>query len=174
MSQIEVVESETQTSEEEERRESRQPARPVLTRRRSSDPSSDRPVMRRQATGRGASMSETDNDDDDDVEDLPDRFDRDGQPLHGQGVNPPRWTSRRGDFRKKPQRPGGWDVSGSWQVAGSDGVAVDRLARSFTEALEGRRGWLGVLGEAFGGSLPPPRDVNSEDNDGEVRRRRRR
>ncbi|KAK0387456.1 hypothetical protein NLU13_5768 [Sarocladium strictum] len=175
-SQIEVTESEVGSEEEEtapkeEERRAASVARPRIHRRRSSDPTADRPLVIRQRRGHAVSASESD----EDVEDLPDRFDDDGRPIDGRRhSDSSRWTSRRGEFQRKPRRPGDWDVRGAWQVAGTDGIQVDRLARSFTEALEGRRSWMGVIGEALGGGLlGQPEERRSLRDEEEGRRRRR-
>jgi hypothetical protein len=111
-----------------------------------------------------------------DIEELPDRFDSDGRPIDDRNPGDgPRWTSRSGEFQRRPRRPGDWDVRGAWHVGGTDDIQVDRLARSFTEALDGRRSWLGVIGEALGGSglLGQPqerRGLRDEEEDGRRRR----
>lgn len=122
--------------------------RPGVHRRWSSDPSAGRPVIRRRDAGSS--------DSDGDVESLPDRFDSEGQPLGGRSASHHRWTTRRGTFERPPQRPGGWDVKGAWQVSGTDGEAVDRLVRNVTGALEGQRSWISVLGDVIGGGLLQP------------------
>lgn len=153
MSQIEVTESEVGSDEDPQGREGGAPvARPQPRRRRSSDPSADRPVARRQPRDEVATASESE-----DVEDLPDRFDAQGRPLDGQPQGSrPRWTTRSGQFERRPQRAGDWDVRGSWSVGGTDRVPVDRLAKSFTEALDGRKSWLGLVGDVLGGGLLQP------------------
>lgn len=176
-SQIEVTESEVGSEEDESARKeegmsSAVASRPHIRRRRSSDPTANRPVVRRRRHGRAASMSESE----EDVEELPDRFDSDGQPLDGRGHgNGQRWTSRSGEFERRPRRPGDWDVRGAWHIGGTDDVQVDRLARHFTEALEGRRSWLGVIGEALGGGgllgQPEERRRIRDEEDGGRRRR---
>ncbi|UNI21216.1 hypothetical protein JDV02_007226 [Purpureocillium takamizusanense] len=151
-------------------------ARPSLRRRRSSDPSSDRPIVRR-GHGRDA-------DADNDVEDLPDRFDSQGRPLNGRSATHARWTTRQGTFERPAQRPGGWDVRGAWQVSGTEQEAVDRLVRNVTGALGGQRSWMSVIGEVIGGGLLPPagggaphdgerKDRDHDGNTDEGRRRRR-
>ncbi|PNY26743.1 Uncharacterized protein TCAP_03317 [Tolypocladium capitatum] len=123
--------------------------RPVFHRRRSSDPSADRPVRRRDAGN---------SDSDENVESLPDRFDSEGQPLDGRSASHHRWATRRGTFERPPRRPGDWDVRGAWQVSGTEGEAVDRLVRNVTGALEGQRSWMSVIGDVIGGGLLPPGD----------------
>ena len=118
-------------------------AQPDFHRRRSSDPSAVRPLIHRHET-EGL-------DSDGSVESLPDRFDSEGHPLDGRSASHHRWTSRRGTFRRPPQKPGGWDVQGAWQVSGTEGEAVDRLVRHVTGALEGQRSWMSVIGEVIGG-----------------------
>ena len=176
-SQIEVTESEVVPDDQEvtrtrDHRDRDLPARPPISRRRSSDPTADRPVVRRQRRGYESPISESE----EDVEVLPDRFDAYGAPLDGRDrQNGSRWTSRRGEFQRRPQKHGDWDINGSWHVAGTDGLAVDRLARSFTEALDGRRSWMGVLGEALGGTSllgQGGREGRDEDSGYESRRRR--
>ncbi|XP_044715624.1 uncharacterized protein HRG_10805 [Hirsutella rhossiliensis] len=151
--------------------------RPAFRRRRSSDPSSDRPVVPRGRQGLSDSDSE------DDVELLPDRFDSQGKPLGGRPARD-RWTTRKGTFERQPRQPGDWDVRGAWQVGGTDGEAVDRLVHNVTGALEGRRSWMSVLGDVLGGAgfLPPlPPQAEDEarrrdaggDDDGDDKRPRR-
>lgn len=94
---------------------------------------------------------------------LPDRFDSRGKPLDTRPARD-RWTTRKGVFERQPQHSGDWDVKGAWQVGGTDGEAMDRLMRSVTGALEGRRSWMGVLGDVLGeASLlgPPPSQIES-------------
>ena len=117
-------------------------------RRRSSDPSSDRPVVARRRRG-----GEVDSDSE--VEDLPDRFDSQGRPLDGRSATHSRWTARGGTFARPPRRAGGWDMQGAWQVSGTEQEAVERLVRSVTGALEGRRSWMGVIGDVLAGGLFP-------------------
>lgn len=137
--------------------------RPALRRRRSSDPSSDRPVVPRRRPGLSGSDSE------DGVELLPERFDSKGERL---GARPARdrWTTRQGTFERQPRQPGDWDVRGAWQVGGTDGEAVDRLVHSMVSALDGRHSWMGVLDDVLGGSglLPPP--AQQEENENSRRR----
>lgn len=118
-----------------------------VRRRRSSDPSSDRPVVVSRRRG------QDDSDSDDEVEDLPDRFDSYGRPLDGRSASHSRWTARSGAFERRPQRPGGWDVQGAWQVSGTEQEAVDRLVRNVAGALEGRHGWMSVIGDVLGAGL---------------------
>ncbi|POR31807.1 Uncharacterized protein TPAR_07971 [Tolypocladium paradoxum] len=151
--------------------------RPGFHRRRTSDPSADRPVIRRRDAG-GL-------DSDEDVESLPDRFDSEGQPLDGRSASHHRWTTRRGTFERPPQRPGGWDIKGAWLVSGTEGEAVDRLVRNVTGALEGQRSWMSVIGDVIGEGLLPPGEGQGdgradadgrahEDEDDDRRGRRRR
>lgn len=152
-SQIEVTESEVGSEEDESARKELERSvastpRPHIHRRRSSDPTPHHPVARHHRHGRASSLSGSD----DEVEDLPDRFDADGKPLGGRSRGDgPRWTSRSGEFQRRPQKPGDWDVKGAWHIGGTDGIQVEHLAKSFTEALDGKKSWLGVLGEALGG-----------------------
>ncbi|RCI13139.1 hypothetical protein L249_1137 [Ophiocordyceps polyrhachis-furcata BCC 54312] len=97
--------------------------------------------------------SSSDSGSDDDVEMLPDRFDAHGRPLNGLSPDRNRWTSRSGTFERQPRKPGDWDVGGAWQVGGTDGAEVDRLVKSITGALEGRRSWMKVLGDVIEGGL---------------------
>ena len=114
--------------------------------RGSSDPSADRPMIRRRPR----------TDSDGDVEILPDRFDSQGRALdprsasHGPHGG---WTTRSGEFERRPRRPGGWDISGAWQVGGTDRDEVERMARGVTNVLEGQGGWMGVLGDVLKSGL---------------------
>jgi len=143
--------------------------RPDLRRRRSSDPSSNRPVVRHRRRHR----SDSDSDSDSDVEDLPDRFDTRGSRLDG-GPDPgrARTTTRRGTFERPPQHAGDWDVRGAWQASGTDGEMVDRLVRDVTGVLEGRQSWMAVLGDVLGGGAQG--QIGDEDGDAGRRGRRRR
>ncbi|KAI6784041.1 uncharacterized protein J7T54_004587 [Emericellopsis cladophorae] len=116
------------------------------------------------------------------IEELPDRFHRDGQPISTRSQTIPQapLTTRSGEFERRPQRPGDWDVRGSWQVGGTDPVVVERMVRSFTDALDGKRGWMGVLGDVLeSGLLPGPEgalaslsgDGGGRDNRGRHRKR---
>lgn len=176
-SQIEVTESEVGSEGEERAPEEEQgriaAGRPQLHRRRSSDPTANRPVVRRQRHGRSASRSDSEGD----VEELPDRFDSHGIPLDGRPASgQPPWTSRSGEFQRRPRRHSDWGVKGAWHVSGTDGIQVDRLARSVTEALDGRKSWLGVIGEALGGGglLAQPEEKRGLRDEEEGGRRRRR
>ncbi|KAK2680829.1 hypothetical protein RAB80_002622 [Fusarium oxysporum f. sp. vasinfectum] len=93
---------------------------------------------------------------DEPVEELPDRFDR------------------QGDFQYKPRHRDDWDIKGAWQVAGTDSQAVDQLVRGVTGALEGKGGWLGLIGNILGGLQEPEQREAIEDGGHERRRRRRR
>lgn len=151
----------------------------MFRRRRSSDPSSDRPIVSRRHQDPSDSGSE------DEVELLPDRFDAQGKPL-GDGAARDRWTERKGTFERQPQRPGDWSVKGAWQVGGTDEEAVGRLVRNATGALEGRRSWLSVIGDVLGAGLLAPMPVeedgpgrhwpghDDDDDDKKPRRARRR
>ncbi|KAF4971341.1 hypothetical protein FSARC_1773 [Fusarium sarcochroum] len=113
-------------------------------------------------------------DEDDPVEDLPDRFDRHGRPLDGRSAKNRGLTRRQGDFEYKPKHRDDWDVKGAWQVAGTDGQAVDQIVRGVTGALEGKGGWLGLLGNVLGGLQEPEQRESINDGRHEERRRRRR
>lgn len=136
--------------------------------RGSSDPSADRSVARHPAS-----------DSDEEVEILPNRFDSQGRPLDPlsarQGLHG-RWTTRSGQFERRPRRPGDWDISGSWQVGGTDPEAVERMVRGVTGALDGRRGWMGVLGDVLNSGLlgggPEERQGPQDDDGGRGRHRR--
>lgn len=107
--------------------------------RRASDPSSDRAPIRRPNPQ-------------DDIEDLPNRFDADGRPLDGQSASNRRaWTTRSGEFARRPRREGDWEARGAWQVGGTDPEAVQRLVNGVTSALEGRQGLLRFIGDIFTG-----------------------
>lgn len=134
--------------------------------RRSSDSTHDRPRTRGH-----------DSDSDEDVEDLPPRFNDHGQPLDRRSASHDRWTSRSGDFRRAPQRPGDWDVRGAWHVGGTDNEAVERLAHGVTNALDGRGSWMQVIGDVLGANANGEgqgRLEGDEEQDEERKRRRRR
>lgn len=142
--------------------------------RRSSDPTSNRPVVRR----RRPSDSSLDEDSDGTV-DLPDRFDSQGRPLDGswQSRQPPRM--RRGSFMHRPRHPGDWDVRGAWAVGGTDDDVVNKLVGDMEGLLSGRKHWTDVIQDVVQEVLPVGRlnDVerdNYDDDDNDRRRRRRR
>ena len=139
--------------------------------RRGSDPTSNR----------SRNIHHSSSDSESEVEDIPDRFDRHGQPLdprdrlrHSTGGGGA-MTTRSGQFERRPQHDGDWAIQGAWQVGSTDHEAVDRLVRNVTGALEGRGGWMSVLGDVLGanGRLGDV-DERSEDDDNRRRRRRRR
>lgn len=128
------------------------PRRPRFHRRRSdSDPSSDRPVIqRRRRRGYESPLSDEENA----IEDLPDRFDAKGRPLDP--TDPRRLHSRRGEFEYRPRDGGGGThVEGAWGVQGTDPEMVNRVAQGVGNLLQGRQGWMGVLGNVLS-SLPGP------------------
>ncbi|KAG6001076.1 hypothetical protein E4U43_001422 [Claviceps pusilla] len=118
--------------------------------RRSSDPTSSRLLVQRNTHSRGDSAS---NSGAEEVEELPDRFDYLGRPLDGRTRSQDRWTTRRGTFHRRHQRPGGWNVEGAWQVSGTDGEAVEGLVKNVVKALDGHKSWMGVLGDVLGSGL---------------------
>lgn len=134
----------------------------------SSSSSSDNSDTGRKHQPRGDGSSS-----DDTVEILPDRFDRRGEPLDGRTTRNRGWKSRRGDFEYRPRNRGDMNVKGAWQVAGTDGESVDRLVRGVTGVLEGKHGWLGLLGEVLGGLQGVDESKVIEDGRHHDRRRRR-
>ncbi|KAI9162970.1 hypothetical protein HJFPF1_04565 [Paramyrothecium foliicola] len=127
--------------------------RPPILRRRSSDPSSDRPMVnRRPARDYDSGVSDSE----EDVELLPARFDDYGRPLDGRATGRHRWTSRQGDFERRARHPGDLNVRGAWQVGGTEGEAVERLARTMTDVIDGRQSWLSLIGGVIGGGLLQP------------------
>lgn len=135
--------------DDDNRSHARELLRPDLRHRRSSDPTSSRPLVHRSRPSWDDSASNSS----DDIEDLPDRFDHQGRPLDEGTTSQGRWTTRQGTFRRERQRPGGWDVQGAWKVGGTDGEAVERLVRNLTSALDGQKSWMGVLGDVLGSGL---------------------
>lgn len=101
------------------------------------------PVSRRKA-------SEEDPDSESDVEYLPDRFDSRGRPLSaaepGAG-----WTTRNGQFRRKPRHASDWDVGGMWHVGGTDKEMVERMAENLRDVVDGRMSWLGLMSSMMDG-----------------------
>ncbi|KAH7325756.1 hypothetical protein B0I35DRAFT_474495 [Stachybotrys elegans] len=152
-------------------------SRPEFRRRRSSDPSSDRPVIRRG----GARAHETGvSDVEEEVENLPDRFDATGKPLDGRASSHKGWTSRSGEFVRKPQHAGDWDAKGSWQVGGTEAEVVERLAKTMTGVIEGRNSWMQLLGGVGGLLLPEAESssrghgrVDDDEDDRNAKHRRR-
>lgn len=111
--------------------------RPVPLRRRSSDPTPNRPIARRGRT------SEVDHD----VEDLPDRFDDHGRPLDGRGLTSrgPRYQSGSFEYRPRNDDQGKWNVNGSWAATGTDNEVVHRLMGDVEGLVSGRKNWGDVL-----------------------------
>ncbi|KAG6000567.1 hypothetical protein E4U21_005343 [Claviceps maximensis] len=118
--------------------------------RRSSEPTSSRLSVKRNGLSRDDSASSAGADQ---IEDLPDRFDPLGRPLDEQTTSQARWTTRQGTFHRQHGRQGGWHVDGAWQVSGTDGEAIDQLAKNVISALEGHNSWMGVLGDVLGSGL---------------------
>lgn len=87
---------------------------------------------------------EDDTDAESDIEDLPDRFDSSGRPLSSAEPDAG-WTSRSGQFRRKPQRTGDWDVGGRWHIGGTDKEVVERMAGNLRDVVDGRMSWLGLV-----------------------------
>ncbi|KAH8847526.1 hypothetical protein MCOR27_011106 [Pyricularia oryzae] len=121
-----------------------------------------------------------DTEDDDLVEVLPDRFDSQGRPIHDDGPRPRRWSSRRGEFEYRSPRRRGLEMQGQWAVGGTDNETVERAARQIVSMLDGKGGWLGVLGGILGATLGRGDDRQglvgeaARGGDGEGRRDRRR
>jgi hypothetical protein len=107
------------------------------------------------------------------VEVLPDRFDKHGKPLDKRSRSRG-WTSRSGYFERKPKHKDDWDIKGAWQVGGTDSEAVEQIVRGVTGALEGKGGWLGILGNVLGELHQPEEREAIADGPHEGRRRRRR
>lgn len=99
------------------------------------------------------SLSDSDSED---VEELPKRFNRQGESLDGQQVKQKRWTSRSGQFERQPTKPGDWSMKGAWHIGGTNEAAVEKLTKDFTDALDGRKSWMNVVGEVLNGSLGAP------------------
>ncbi|KAF4978709.1 hypothetical protein FZEAL_4951 [Fusarium zealandicum] len=110
---------------------------------------------------------------DDAVEVLPDRFDRHGKVLDDSATGSRGLTSRRGDFKYQPKDRGDWDIKGAWQVAGTDGESVERIVRGVTDVLEGRGGWMGLLGNVLGGLQEPEKREMIDEGRHEHRKGRR-
>lgn len=136
--------------------------RPMPLRRRSSDPTDDRPLIPRRTTP-----------DDEDVEDLPDRFDLQGRPLNSRGYPASRPRYRAGDFERRAQRPGDWAVKGSWAMASNDDEAMQKLVGDLQGVISGQKRWTDLLQDALG-VVEGGRQVEYSDEDDERRRRRRR
>lgn len=167
--EAEMKNHESHRADEDERQGSPERSavsRPPILRRRSSDPSSDRPlVSRRPARDYDSGVSDSE----EDVELLPARFDDYGRPLDGSEPDRSRWTSRRGDFERRPRHPGDWNVRGAWQVGGTEAEAVERLARTMTDVIDGRQSWLQLIGGVIGGGLLKPDDSDTMHDRGHAR-----
>lgn len=151
-------------------------SRPPIRRHRSdSDPSADRPVVQRRRRRRDESPLSND----EEIEVLPARFDSAGRPLDAQ--DPRGWTSRQGDFEYRPQSRNGTHVRGAWGVGGTDPEMVNRMAQGVGNILEGRQGFLGLLGNVLshlpgpsgGGRREALEDTRDEEDEDDGRRRRR-
>lgn len=122
--------------------------------------------------------------DSDDVEVLPERFDKNGAPINGRETTGRRgWSTRSGQFERQPQKPGDWNVKGAWHIGGTNEAAVQKLSQDVTDALDGRKSWLNVVGGVLGGGLADPgtgshqideRHDSPNGDDSQRRRRRRR
>jgi hypothetical protein len=146
------------------------PAKPLSKQRdTASTESDDESYFSRRRRHRG-----DDSDSDEPTEDLPDRFDKHGKPLDERSTRSRGWTSRKGDFEYKPKHRDDLDIKGAWQVAGTDGEAVEKIVRGVTGALEGKGGWLGILGTVLGGLQQPDQREAIDDGRRDERRRRRR
>lgn len=144
-------------------------------RRPASSELSDSPVLkrrRRRSRFGDESPSSEKGEPNSDIEELPDRFDASGRPLDPR--DPGGWSSRSGAFDYRPRHrrrrarddgsgdrdrdldeDGDWSVRGSWGVGGTDPVVVDGIARTIGDVLEGRKSWVGVLGDVLlKGTLP--------------------
>lgn len=145
-------------------------ARPSSRRRRFSDPSSERSMVR----GRQLDEDDYDSESDDDVEYLPPRFNSNGRPLEGgRAASQPRRSTRRGVFERRPTHPGDWDVRGAWQVSGTEAETMDRLVQNITGVLEGRKNWVGLLQDVITGRLAGLDDGVIEDEPEKVHAGRR-
>ncbi|KAL7814399.1 hypothetical protein V8C26DRAFT_143027 [Trichoderma gracile] len=146
---VKQSESEASASEDEwsDRYRDNQFKRSSGHRRQSSDTTHDR-SPNRDGEGRRRRRRHYD-DSDDDVEVLPDRFDSHGRPLDGSGggSRKSRFVTRSGEFHRPAQRPGDMEVHGGWQLGGTDPEQIERLVRTVTGVLEGRKSWVSVIGE---------------------------
>ncbi|KAK8048733.1 hypothetical protein PG994_010463 [Apiospora phragmitis] len=142
-------------------------------RRSNSDPSSDRSLTHRRGRKRDADLSSEEND----VEVLPDRFDTSGRPLEPD--DPRRLTTRGGSFEYRP-RDREMQMQGAWGVGGTDADMVNRMAESVGSLLEGKSGFLGILGNVIShlpksdGVRGAVEDAKDESEDGQERPRRTR
>lgn len=190
---VKQSESEASASEDEwsDRYRDNQFKRSSGHRRQSSDTTHDR-SPNRDGEGRRRRRRHYD-DSDDDVEVLPDRFDSHGRPLDGSSSSRrSRFVTRSGEFHRPAQRPGDMEVHGGWQLGGTDPEQIERLVRTVTGVLEGRKSWVSVIGEVLGGDVLPQlagplagplagvmqavegSGRDDDDDDGLRRRRRRR
>lgn len=141
--------------------------RPALSRRRSSDPTSNRPVVRR-------SHPDSDSDSDSDIEVLPDRFDPNGRPIDGRRLGPPQSYHRSGTFEYRPRRGGDLDVRGAWGIAGSelDDPVVRRIVGDVEGVLSGQKRWTDLLQDVLA-ARGTQSDHDEEEDDRRRRRRRK-
>ena len=77
-------------------------------------------------------------------------------------------------------------MRGAWQVGGTEAEAVERLARTMTDVIDGRQSWLQLIGGVIGGGLLKPdesdrphdrghaRIEDDEDNARQTKQRKRR
>lgn len=108
-------------------------------RRRSSDPSSDRPTNIKSLRRR----QKNDLDSNDDVEELPKRFDSQGHPIE---------SSSREHIRSA------WSLGSSETI--KEGFAVEQIVKEVADVIEGRESWIGLVGKVLTGDLlePPSSD----------------
>jgi hypothetical protein len=127
--------------------------RPSLFRRRSSDPSSNRPIIqRRRARGNNNPLSDADSD----VEILPDRFDSQGRPIGRSRGDGAAWNERHGTFDFYPRNRGDkdWGMTGAWSVGGTDSESVEKIVRDVEGVLQGKSGsWGGLIRDVLGSGL---------------------
>jgi hypothetical protein len=132
--------------------------------------------VRRSRRGQGRDGADI-SDDDSAIEVLPDRFDAQGHPLDSSGRIIPQWTSRHGQFERRPRHPGDWDIRGLWGVGGTDHEAVERIVQDVEGVLSGQGGWMGLLRDVVGGVRAlshEGREMIEDDSDSAARRRWRR
>lgn len=132
-------------------------------RRQQSTSSSSSSSSNEPNTDRKLRSRDDDSSSDGTVEVLPNRFDRDGERLDGRSATHHRWSSRRGDFEYRPQHPGDWNVRGAWQAVATDGEMIEQLMRNVTGVLEGKKSWIGALGDVLGGLENPRRPETIKD-----------
>lgn len=116
----------------------------------------------RSPSKRHGNSDEGEDDSDSTLEILPDRFDRDGQPLNPRDR---KMHSRKGEFLYHDNHGNGLKQiagTGQWGISGTDAQAVERIVRKVEGVLEGKGSWTGLVMGLLSGRLMEGGDGDSE------------